>query len=155
MQGDAWIALFRRIPVNLHDGLNLALTTGSEVVVQKFVKLEPHFVILRGRLAGTQDNGRVVILPYSNIVSINITRRLLEAEIEAIFGKDTQAFAAPVPLTLAPAAETGGGDTPLDTADAVAEANAGPAPPKPVMPSKTALLAKLRARLNEANRAGG
>jgi hypothetical protein len=155
MQGDAWIALLRRVPLNLHDGLILSLTTGAEVVVQKFVKLEPDYVILRGRMAGTQDSGRVVILPYSNIVSINVTRRLLEAEIDGIFGKETQGFAASVPLTAVPAAETGGGDTPLDTAEAVAEANAGSALAKPAMPSKTALLAKLRARLNEANRAGG
>lgn len=155
MQGAAWIALFRRIPLNLHDGLILSLTTGSEVVVQKFVKLEPDFVILRGRMAGTQDNGRVVLLPYSNIVTINVTRRLLEAEIEGIFGKDTQGFAASVPLTAASAAEAAGGDTALDTAEVVAEANAGNGPAKPAMPSKTALLAKLRARLNEGNRAGG
>ena len=86
-------------------------------------------------------------------MSVNLTRRLLEPEIEAIFGKDGQAFAASVPLTITPAAETGGADTPLETADAVAEAE--PAPVKPAMPSKTALLAKLRARLNEANRPGG
>src|SRR5437764_4639583 len=93
MQGEAWIALFRRMPVNLHDGLILSLNTGAEVVIQKFVKLEPEYMILRGRMAGTQDNGRVVILPYSNIVTINVTRRLLEAEIEAIFGKEGQTFA--------------------------------------------------------------
>lgn len=156
MQGDAWIALFHRIPLNLHDGLILSLTTGAEIVLQKFVKLEADYAILRGRMAGTQDNGRVVILPYSNIVTINVTRRLLEAEIDAIFGKEGQAFAASVPLTVAASAESsGGGDTPLDTADVVAEAANAAAPPKPAMPSKTALLAKLRARLNETNRAGG
>ncbi len=124
MQGADWIALFRRFPVNLHDGLILSLTTGAEVVVQKFVKLEADYLILRGRMAGTQDNGRVTILPYSNIVTINITRRLLEAEIEGVFGKDSGGFAASVPLTAAAAAETSDGDTPLDTAEAVAEANA-------------------------------
>jgi hypothetical protein len=155
MQGDDWIALFRRIPLNLHDGLILGLTTGAEVVIQKFVKLEQHYVILRGRMAGTQDNGRVVVLPYGNIVTVNVARRLLEPEIEAIFGKDTQQFAASVPLSVAvAAADTAGNDTPLDTADAADDATPGAAPAKPAMPSKTALLAKLRARLNEANRAG-
>jgi hypothetical protein len=154
MQGASWIALFRRFPLNLHDGLILTLTTGAEVVIQKFVKLDQDYVILRGRMAGTQDNGRVVALPYDNIVAINVTRRLLEQEIEAVFGKEGQTFAANVALTAAASAESSG-DTPLDTAEAVEEAEPVEAPAKPAMPSKTALLAKLRARLNEANRPGG
>ncbi len=74
MQGSAWIALFRRIPPNLHDGLMLTLTTGAEIVVQRFVMLEPDYAILCGRMAGTQDNGRIVLLPYSNLVAVNIAQ---------------------------------------------------------------------------------
>src|SRR5256885_16257548 len=103
MQGASWITLFRRIPINLHDGLMLTLSTGAEVVMQKFVKLEPDYAILRGRMAGTQDNGRVIVLPYANLIAVNITRRLLEPEIEAIFGKDAQVFAPSLTLSAAAA----------------------------------------------------
>ncbi len=155
MQSASWIALLRRIPANLHDGLVLTLTTGGEVVVQRFVKLDADVAILRGRMAGTQDNGRVVVLPYNNLIAINFTRRMSDAEVDTVFGKNTQAFAASIALS-APAAEveasdgneTAGGD---DGGEAD-NADGGSAPAKPAMPSKTILIAKLRARLNEANK---
>jgi hypothetical protein len=140
MNSQAWINLFRTIPVNLHDGLALTLTTSAEVIVQSFVKLDPDFVILRGRMAGTQDTGRVVILPYSNLVSVNFARRMTEPEIEAVFGRNVQACASAAPEA------SGNAATVTNECDAV---NASA---RPAMPSKTALLAKLRARLNDGKK---
>jgi hypothetical protein len=148
MQDASWIALFRRIPENLHDGIALTLSTGSEVVLQQVVKLDSDCIILRGRMAGTQDNGRVVVLPYSTLVSFNITRRMSEAEVEAVFGSNAATFAAANPVSTAPAA--------AQTSEAAVNGHAddADAPAKPAMPSKTVLIAKLRARLNEANKVG-
>ena len=99
-------------------------------------------------MAGTQDQGRVVLLPYSNLVAVNITRRLTEPEIEALFGQNGQAFAQNVPLT-GQSAEPAAAERAADAEDG------NPPPHRPAMPSKTELLAKLRARLSEANKAGG
>src|ERR1019366_6123338 len=97
----AWITLFRRIPADLHDTLALGLATGAEIVVQRIVKLEPDFMIIRGRLAGTQDTGRVVMVPYPQLTFVAIQRDLKDSEVEGIFGKG-----APPPLTnLAPISE--------------------------------------------------
>jgi hypothetical protein len=137
MQAAAWIGLLRRIPESLHDALALTLTTGSEVVVQQLVKLDGECLILRGRMAGTQDSGRIVMLPYCNLVAVNITRPLGEPEIEAIFGKDGQPFPATIPLN-----DHVSGEAP-------AAAPADEAPARPAMPSKSVLIAKLRARLAE------
>jgi hypothetical protein len=158
MQSASWIALLRRIPANLHDGLVLTLTTGGEVVVQRFVKLDADVAILRGRMAGTQDNGRLVVLPYSNLIAINFTRRISDAEIETIFGKNTQAFAASISLSAPATTESesaGGNDVAAHEDGDNANADAVNAPAKPAMPSKTILIAKLRARLNEANKSNG
>jgi hypothetical protein len=157
MQGASWIALFRRIPANLHDGLVLSLTTGAEVVVQRFVKLDTDVVILRGRMAGTQDNGRVVILPYCNLIAVNFTRRISEAEVESIFGKNTQTFAANIVLATAATADAAEScdDSAEEAQAANTQSDAADTPTKPAMPSKTILIAKLRARLNEANKPGG
>ncbi len=155
MQGPSWITLFRRIPANLHDGLILTLGTGAEVVVQKLVKLDTDVVILRGRMAGTQDSGRVVILPYCHLIAINFARRLSEADVDTIFGKNTQPFAADIALSAgaAPAAAAEGDeeDEAREEEAAPAPAN-GPTPAKPALPSKAELLAKLRARLGDAPR---
>lgn len=155
MQSASWIALLRRIPANLHDGLVLSLTTASEVVVQRFIKLDADVAILRGRMAGTQDNGRLVILPYDNLVAINFTRRISDAEIETIFGKNTQAFAAGMALSAASSAENESTEPAEAGAENGAAADSDSAAVKPAMPSKTILIAKLRARLNEAHKPVG
>jgi hypothetical protein len=148
-ENEAWIALFRRIPANLQDVLALGLTTGSEIVIQKIVKLEPDFMIIRGRLAGTQDTGRIVMVPYNQLTFVAIGKHLLDTEVEAIFGKGAPVAVADMPT---PA---------IESAAAVSEPTADKAEPeqsmsdsrsgrkKPDQASKTVLLAKLRDRLKE------
>jgi hypothetical protein len=157
MQGNSWIAFFRRVPVNLHDSLAITVTTGSEIVIQSIVRLDEDFAIFRGRLAGTQDNGRIVILPYTQLVSVAFNRHLKDADVEVIFGAATP-MAAPIELSI--------GDAPLGheekpTEEPVAEEPvatrapaATPAPVRPAMPSKSILLAKLRARLADGGGSG-
>lgn len=169
MHGASWIALFRRIPVAMHDGLALTLNTGLEIMVQRLVKLEAEFVLLRGRLSGTQDNGRLLFLPYDQLVAVSYIRRVSDDEVKTHFAQPI-CPALPSAATM-PAAVAFG-------ASAAAPAFAGeffdgPPPERPAadpddatltetdddgntaakakMPSKTMLLAKLRARLAEGN----
>jgi hypothetical protein len=156
MQGTSWISFFRRIPVNLHDCLALTVTTGAEIVLQRIVKLEDDFAIVRGRMAGTQDGGRVVVLPYALLVSVAFNRRMTDVEVQAIFGEATP-MAAPIDLSAvadAAIAEPAPEETPAE--DAAVEEEARPTPAKPpIMPSKSVLLAKLRARLADGNNQHG
>lgn len=157
MQGTSWIAFFRRVPVNLHDSLALTVTTGSEIVIQSIVRLDDDFAIFRGRLAGTQDNGRVVIVPYTQLVSVAFNRHLKDADIEAIFGASTP-MAAAIELTNA-ADEPLGHEETAPAEPAAAEPTAPPPPAvsppvRPSMPSKSILLAKLRARLADGGSQG-
>jgi hypothetical protein len=140
----AWIGLFRRIPANLEDAVALGLTTGSEIVVQKIVKLEPDFMIIRGRLAGTQDSGRIVMIPYVQLTFVALQKPLMDTEVEAIFGKGAPVVAAALPS--APPSS----DVPAEQAEPepVSESRTGRAK-KPEQASKTVLLAKLRDRLKE------
>jgi hypothetical protein len=137
----------------------LTLVTGADVVVQRLIKLDPEFAILRGRMAGTQDIGRVVVIPYAHLVTVNLTRPLSDTDLEAIFGKNGQAFAGEIVLS-GPVNETAAlGHGPLEEEperDIRSEPQKKPAGgAKPAMPSKTQLLAKLRARLNDPSRPGG
>ena len=143
----AWIGMFRRIPTNLHDTLSLGLTTAAEIVVQRIVKLEPDFMIIRGRLAGTQDAGRVVVIPYSELTFVAVIRDLKESEIEAIFGKGAPAAVADMPTL--PAGEESAAE-----ASVVEVEPAAKAPKKPEAMSKSMMLAKLRERLKDAGQGG-
>jgi hypothetical protein len=140
----AWIAAFRRIPADLEDALALGLTTGAEIAVQKIVRLEPDFMILRGRLAGTQDTGRIVLVPYAQLTFAAITRMLKDTEVEEIFGKGEPA--APPTLAGAPAEPSAPAAEAATVNDPAALVNPVK---KPEQVSKTMLLAKLRERMKD------
>ena len=141
--------MFGRIPADLEDTLALGLTTGAEIVVQKIIKLEPDFMIVRGRVAGTQDNGRIVLVPYAELTFVAIQRFLKDPEVEAIFGK-----AAPVGVADLPVATVaeGGPAAPADATATQPTAAVNPAK-KPEQVSKAMMLAKLRDRLKDAGQA--
>jgi hypothetical protein len=140
---EIWIALFRRIPSELHDALSLGITTGAEIVPQRIVKLDSEYMVLRGRLAGSNDPGRILMVPYSQLTYVTITREMSEPEVEAIFGKGD------IPLAGAPKAESAAASP---EAAVVTDAPAGFSPPKKKdAPSKTILLAKLRDRLKDSS----
>ena len=146
---DAWITMYRRIPASLHDTLAVTLRTGTEIVIQKLLKLEPEFAIVRGRVSGTQDSGRVVLIPYDQMSFMSITRMLKDPEVEAIFGKGAPPALADLPTAPAAEPEAAIPETLLESA--VAEEPKAPAPKRPEQMSKTALVAKLRERLKESN----
>lgn len=153
MESNSWIPLFERIPASLHDSVALVLTTGSELVMQKLVKLDTDFIILRGRMAGTQDTGRVIVIPYSQLVAVALTRRVSDAELAAMLGQGGSEILA----SLAAGAESASDADPDEENEAstvsAAAADVNTAG-RAAMPSKTMLLAKLRARLGEGKPAG-
>jgi hypothetical protein len=170
MQGFSWIALFERIPAKFHDTLALTLVTGAEIMMQSILRLEQDFAILRGRMAGSTDAGRVIVLPYNQIVNLAFVKRMLEADVKAIFGDIMVSAAAPAATAAADAeaAQAAGAVESPEEADAPPQGVAVPmrtvlnerspaaaAPTAPTAknqaapPSKSVLLARLRARLAE------
>ena len=144
----AWITLFRRIPVDLHDTLALGMATGAEIVVQRIVKLEPDFMIIRGRLAGTQDTGRVVMVPYPQLSFVAIQRDLKDSDVEGIFGKSAPLASLPPP---SPSADAAPEPVVEDEVKNEPTASVGAAK-RPEAVSKAVLLAKLRERLKDAGK---
>ena len=84
MQNRAWIKLLQRIPPDRHDGLVLMATTGVEISIQTILRQEEDYLVLRGRMAGTTDSGRVFFIPYDQITYLGIVRELKEAEVNAM-----------------------------------------------------------------------
>jgi hypothetical protein len=148
MQAGSWIALLRRIPASQHDNLMVVTATGTELMVQKIVRLEEEFLIIRGRHSGSTDQGRVMMIPYTQLNYLAFQKALLEKEIQAIFGNlaGESEFAQIAGLTEAAAEEP----VLAEIADDDDEEAAAPAPQassKPKPPSKSVLLARLRERL--------
>jgi hypothetical protein len=159
MQEQIWIDLLRRIPTVFHEGLMIATVTGADVMVQAIVRLEDHYLILRGRPAGTSETGRTLVLPYCQINYLYFPPRLNPHYAAALFGAEETSFAAlpagivlptgSVEETPEPAPpEQQPEDKELTTA---APPETKPPQPQPTAPehSKSVLLARLRAKLNK------
>jgi len=90
MQGPAWIALFRRIPPELHEVFALVLTTGVEILLSSIIRLERDFAVIRGRMSGSMDAGRIIIVPFDQINFLAINKKVTEPDAAAIFDKPIQ-----------------------------------------------------------------
>src|SRR5258708_17171968 len=95
MQNAAWIALFSKMPQALHAKLVLVLQNRSDIAIDTIFRLEPSFVVLRGRIGGTTETGLMFMVPYDQITNIYVNREVKEEEFNAIFEAAAPA-AAPI-----------------------------------------------------------
>lgn len=148
MQSGGWVELFRLIPEKLHDKLIVMMADGSEVAVQDIIRLEPEYVMLRGRAGGTSDTGLAFFLPYERIVFVHVVKPVPEDVVYGLYGM-TPPERKPVE---GPAAAEG--EKP-DEGQALADL---PAPEEGAAPTGTInrkeLLDRLRDRIKKTTRAG-
>jgi hypothetical protein len=108
----AWPRLLRLVPAKEVDGLMLVTSTRTEMAIQAILRLDPDFLIIKGRLAGSQEQGRVFFIPYDQIDHIGFYRSVKDAEFNEMF--------ADLDASTAEAAEPGAvepnGKTPIKSA---------------------------------------
>jgi hypothetical protein len=143
MNNAAWMELFQLVPAHLRHKVMLMTRTGVELAVQEFLRLEETYILIRGRVAGTSDTGRVFFVPYEQVCYAGFSHQMKREEVEAIYG-DRPPAAVLAPLDKPEAAEA--------PAEMAGEAPAEEAPaerPKPAplsAPKKSELLQRLRSR---------
>jgi hypothetical protein len=86
MQAQHWGDLFRRVPLEAQNALLLGLSNGSEIAVQDLLRIDENFLLLRGRIGGTTDTGRLFCLPYQQLTFCCVTRQLPQELLVHIFG---------------------------------------------------------------------
>src|SRR5206468_1157898 len=85
MQAAAWVALLRRIPPEQHDVLVIVTTAGAEISIQTLFRTDAEFLVIRGRMAGTTDNGRTLIIPYDQINYLAFAKPVAETVLRSLF----------------------------------------------------------------------
>ncbi len=165
MQSYAWAALFRHIPVNVHGNLMLVTRSGTEICVQVILRVDHEFLAFKGRLAGSQDAGRLFFLAFDQIDYLGFQQEVKEEVFHELFDGlniAPPAMAAPLPppesaAEPAPEPEPAPDAPPAAVPAAVPEAPSGPegAAAAPVSPSaaarggtpiKSAVLERFRSR---------
>ena len=86
MQSSAWVALLRHVPAEQHNQFMLVTVNGIEIAIQSLLRIEQEFVAIKGRLAGSQEAGRLFFIPYANIAYFGSANPVKDAEFNDTFG---------------------------------------------------------------------
>jgi hypothetical protein len=124
MQSAGWEMLLRHIPPEVHHTLMLVTRGGTEFAISNLMRVDREFVAIRGRLAATQDQGRVFFIAYDQIDYFGFQQALRESEFEQMFA----GLVMPEPeVAAAPAAADNKASAATEAAFAVARAVAAAA----------------------------
>jgi hypothetical protein len=144
------MALLARIPPEQSENLLFITNNGTGIAVKGIVRAEKEYVIVRGRLTGTADEGGgFFFVPYDQINYVGFQKLVKEAVIQSMY----EGQGAPIPA--AGAREKAADGTPAETAASPAHAptpppvtapGSGSVHPPGAAPGKAALLERLRAR---------
>jgi hypothetical protein len=137
----------RHIPEELYQRLVIVTVGGTEIAVGSLLRVDRELVVLKGRLAGSEESGRVLFVPYSQIDYIGFQRPLKESEFHEIFGDLAFPAEGEPALPVAPSPEL-----PEPAALEPAELGEPPVAPSarpascPRLPIKSAVLERFRQR---------
>jgi hypothetical protein len=162
MQNTEWIELFGLFPASQHDKLMIQMTNGIEIAITSLLRLEGPYAVVRGRVAGTSDAGRVFFVPFDRISYLCFQKEVREAAVLALFGESPPAApvgqepaetaAAPDPAESQPAPAEA--TPPVEPAPAVAPEKPAAPPPAELGVDRQQLLERIRSRSANSSRRG-
>ena len=82
MTNSAWLQLLPNLPQSWKDSLVVKTINGTELSVQSIVRIDESFIVIRGRVAGTTEQGQVYFVPIDRIETICIQRPPKEEEMQ-------------------------------------------------------------------------
>lgn len=85
MLAGSWQLLFRHLPPEQHSRFTLVTANGTEIAIQQILRIEADFSIIKGRLMGSQESGRVFIVPYASIDTFSFTNSVRDSEVAELF----------------------------------------------------------------------
>jgi len=133
-------SLIKRIPPVDISKVVLVMKSSISINIDLVYKLEPDYIVVRGREAGTNDDGRGFFVPYDEIAYMKIERYVKVSDLKSLFGEpvlegDEASMESEPPKTASPA----GTNTP-------APVSVGNQPPQdPASIAKQNLLERIRA----------
>jgi hypothetical protein len=145
MHSSSWITLLRTIPSQQYDNLVVTTSSGVELMMQALIRTEEEYLVLRGRLSGSTDAGRIFFVPYDQINFINFINPVKEAEINAFYERGPQA--ADVQATDEADHTAAVEERPAQPAAPAAGAPQQPARLRTPLAGRSAILDRLRARV--------
>lgn len=97
MQSATWVRLLRQVPVEHLQKLYIVTSAGTEISIQDLVRMDPEYLIIRGRLAGTSDAGRIFVVPLNQINYLGSQVEMRDDLVAVVFKKTAPSAALPEP----------------------------------------------------------
>ena len=105
--------LLQRIPPIDIPKAVLCLRSGYNITIDYVYRLESTYLVVRGREAGTNDDGRGFFVPYEEVSYLKIDRAVKINELRKMYGEPVVADEDGGEIESAPAAASGEGPKPL------------------------------------------
>lgn len=86
MQREYWIELFQKVPETMHEQVVFSLSTGIDVYNQRFLQFADEYLLVRGRLGGTDEGSRIFMVPWSELRMIFFSRPVEDELLFRVFG---------------------------------------------------------------------
>jgi hypothetical protein len=85
MQREVLMDMFNRIPEMDYQKVQIVMASGSMLSLDTLIRFEPLYLVMRGREAGNQDEGRAFFIPYEQVEFLKIERIVALQELEQMF----------------------------------------------------------------------
>jgi len=136
MRRDDLLDILGKIPPHDLTKIVLILRFGTSITLDTVLRREDEYLVVRGREAGTNDEGRAFFVPFEDVLCVKFDRVVKVSEIKRLFGEVVE---DDIDLT-----------APTKAVEADAKANPAdtPVPATPMDPAAIAkqnLLARIRA----------
>lgn len=92
MTNDEWMELFARFSGSAQSELVLVLQNGGEIAVDLFIRFEPNYFVARGRVSGTDNEGRAFFVPFRELSYLRIEKITKLSDIQVIYGEEATMF---------------------------------------------------------------
>jgi len=86
MDPGVWAAILRHIPAEQQHQFTVVTSGGVEISIGSLLRVEDEFAVIKGRLSGSQDAGRVFFVPYKSIDYFGYTNPVKDEDYQALFG---------------------------------------------------------------------
>ena len=82
--------LIKRVPADDHPKLVFVLTVGVSVNLDMVARVEKNYIVIRGREAGSNDEGRGFFIPFETIALIKLEKLVRINEFRAMYNEPLQ-----------------------------------------------------------------
>ncbi len=87
MKREHVLSILQRISIDDMTKTILSLKGGAAITLDTVARTEAEFLVVRGREAGTNDEGRGFFVPYEDIQFLKIDRMVKTEELKLMFGE--------------------------------------------------------------------